>query len=87
MREGERSVSHEREESNNKVKGGNERTNNTESTDRGARGKEGPNERGEWRERNNSLNRVLEEQGGRREEIGQGRGEASGKKTVTLDRA
>lgn len=60
MREGERLVSHEEEESNSKVKGGNKRTNNTESTDRGARGKEGPNERGEWRERkqHNSLNRV-----------------------------
>lgn len=44
-----------------KVKGGNKRTNNTESTDRGARGKEGPIKRGEWREgeQQNNLNTVL----------------------------
>lgn len=43
------------------MKGGNKRTNNTESTDRGARGKEGPIKRGEWREgeQHNNLNRVL----------------------------
>lgn len=40
-------VSHEREESNSKVKGGSRRTHNTESTDRGARGREG--ERGSGR--------------------------------------
>lgn len=42
-------VSHDREESNSKVKGGSRRTNNTESTDRGARGKEGAIERGSGR--------------------------------------
>lgn len=44
-----RLVSHEREGSNSKVKGGSERTNNTESTDRGARGKEGAIGRGSGR--------------------------------------
>ena len=47
VREGERLVSHEREESNSKVKRGSRRTNNTDSTDRGARSKEGAIERGE----------------------------------------
>lgn len=41
-------VSHEREERHSKVRGGSTGTNNTESTDRGARGKEGLIERGEW---------------------------------------
>lgn len=70
MREGERLASHEREESISKVKGGKKRANNTESTDRGARGKEGPNKRGEWRERKRAAQQPeesVEEQGGRRE--------------------
>lgn len=44
-RASERLVSHEREESKSKVKGGNMRTNNTESSNRGARGTEGAIER------------------------------------------
>lgn len=46
---------------NSKVKGGSRRTNNTKRTDRGARGKEGLNGRGEWKEgeQHNSLNRVV----------------------------
>lgn len=48
------------EESSNKVKGGSMRTDNTESTDRGARGKEEANREGEWKgEQHNSLRRVV----------------------------
>lgn len=65
-----RLVSHEREESNSKVKGGRKRTNNTESTDRGARGTEGAIERGSGKKGSRTTARIaVEEQGGQREEI------------------
>lgn len=43
-------VSHEREESSSKVKGGSRRTNSAESTNRGARGKEEADREREWKE-------------------------------------